>query len=311
MLHISENAKVFIMCPAFGYTGGIECLYTLASEVQKYRECYIYLVKNYGANKMHTNDAYANYNCKVITSIPHKERKKENILIVPEIYTHLIISEMTAGIYWLSVDNYRDIKDSTKYSFIKDKGKYFHLVQSAYAYLYLKKHGERNIIKCTDYISSDYLEHYEEMQKRENIVLYNPKKGYDFTKKLIQYSPNISFVPIQNMKKEEIIDLMRKSKVYIDFGNFPGRDRIPREAVSQGLCIITGKQGASHNKYDVPISNEFKISANKWNLPKIKEKIQLCLSDYDTQIIKFEKYRQAVHNEPKVFRMCIKKIFEN
>ena len=30
-------------------------------------------------------------------------------------------------------------------------------------------------------------------------------------------------------------------KLYIDFGGFPGKDRLPREAVMHDCCIITGK----------------------------------------------------------------------
>ena len=51
---------------------------------------------------------------------------------------------------------------------------------------------------------------------------------------------------------------MMESKVYIDFGNHLGKDRIPRE-VASGCCIITGKTGADKYKEDVYIGEKFKF----------------------------------------------------
>ena len=38
-----------------------------------------------------------------------------------------------------------------------------------------------------------------------------------------------------NMTPEEISDLFRKVKLYVDFGNFPGPERLPKEAVYNGV----------------------------------------------------------------------------
>ena len=50
------------------------------------------------------------------------------------------------------------------------------------------------------------------------------------------------------MTPEQVVDLMSESKVYIDFGNHPGKDRIPREAVINGCCVITGVRGSARFK---------------------------------------------------------------
>lgn len=56
---------------------------------------------------------------------------------------------------------------------------------------------------------------------------------------------DLRWVPLIGMTTEEMRSCMSKSKVYIDFGNHPGKDRIPREAAISGCIVITGKRGAA------------------------------------------------------------------
>lgn len=52
----------------------------------------------------------------------------------------------------------------------------------------------------------------------------------------------LNFKPIINMTRDEVIRELQRAKVYIDFGNHPGKDRIPREAAILGCCAIVGKR---------------------------------------------------------------------
>ena len=82
------------------------------------------------------------------------------------------------------------------------------------------------------------------LQNKRNNILYNPAKGLSdlmlFKQKLQQITTDYTFIPIQNMSHTQIRNIMLQSKIYIDFGNHPGKDRIPREAAMCGCCIITG-----------------------------------------------------------------------
>lgn len=59
----------------------------------------------------------------------------------------------------------------------------FHLCQSYYAIDYLKENGISNTDYLSDYISDEYFNMPENWENKEDIVVYNPKKGFDFTKK--------------------------------------------------------------------------------------------------------------------------------
>ena len=133
---------------------------------------------------------------------------------------------------------------------------------------------------------------------REDIVLYNPKKGMEFTQKIIskakQTGIQAKYIPLVNMTPDQIVELMLRAKVYIDFGNFPGPERIPREAVLLGCNIITSRNGSANNDIDVPIPDTLKYKDIEKNIPMILECIQDMLLHYDKYYMYYENYRIKV-----------------
>lgn len=62
------------------------------------------------------------------------------------------------------------------------------------------------------------------------------------------------------MTTQQIIKILDESMVYIDFGNHPGKDRIPREAALRNCIVMTNKSGSAANDIDIPIPAEYKFS---------------------------------------------------
>ena len=179
-----------------------------------------------------------------------------------------------------------------------------HLYQSEYARQYLESRNIiENVMPLSDYINDSYfsVQHDYSSINRQDIVLYNPKKGYKFTRKLMKKAPDLKWTPIQNMTTEQVVELLNKSKVYIDFGNHPGKDRFPREAAISSCCVITGKRGSAGNDIDVSIPAEYKYDDKKENVDEIINKIKECLLDYDKHIDDFAAYRDKITKEKSVF----------
>jgi hypothetical protein len=187
----------------------------------------------------------------------------------------------------------------------------YHFVQSFYALNFIKNKGinPEKIYYLSDYLNKNFLNIQTDLSKKENIVAYNPKKGLYFTKKIIKSAKDIKFVPLINMSREEVIKTLQRAKVYIDFGNHPGKDRIPREAAILGCCVITGKRGSAAFFEDVPIPDEYKFEDKKENIPKIVEKIKDCFENFEERYKDFDYYRQVIKNEPQKFIEDLKKIF--
>ena len=148
------------------------------------------------------------------------------------------------------------------------------------------------------------------LSQKQDIVVYNPKKGSLFTKKIIDAAPNIKFVPIIHMTRDEVIKTLQKAKVYIDFGNHPGKDRLPREATILGCCVITGKRGSARYYEDVPILETYKFEDKVENIPMIIEKIKDCFENFEKRHGDFDKYRKVIKEEHSRFVSDLKQVFK-
>ena len=103
------------------------------------------------------------------------------------------------------------------------------------------------------------------------------------------------------MTPAQVRELLEQAKVYIDFGEFPGRERLPREAILSGCVVITGKRGASANDVDINIPAEFKFSLDDSVPYQVIVKIKEFFEDFDTAYAKQKAFRDRERNAQKNF----------
>lgn len=138
---------------------------------------------------------------------------------------------------------------------------------------------------------------------RQNKILYNGSKSIELTQKIIQACQNLDceFIKLKDMTPEQIKELALNSKIYIDFSQHGGKDRLPREMASLGLSIITGSDGAAFNTVDVPVGQrKFRRAYNgEYNIESIKNLIELDLKDHNKAFFDphLVKYRQSIREE--------------
>lgn len=248
---------------------------------------------------------------------------KGDILIVPETSIGLVYKEskvLKKYIWWLSVDNYSMFNPQNakmKVRAFMDRmvfNRCLHLVQSEYARLYLEndlKIKKQRTYYLSDYLNQEYIDRSINAldNARENNILYNPRKGFEFTKKIIKAIPEYNWIPLQGYSNQELHKLFSTSKVYIDFGHHPGKDRIPREAAICGCCIITGRKGAAYNDIDVPILNEFKFLDSESSIEDIHKKIIECMNNYNEEAKKFAEYISIIKSEKERFEKDVINVF--
>jgi len=285
--------KIQILIPGGGFYGGLESLHQfvyMANSLGVEISCvYIPTQNIIGKNiTFKKNINLKNYKIKIDRKI---DDTKNVCLVVPETFTGYIraIRKAKISIWWLSVDNYIDkIKSenqqnlrnylvllanfSRKFFFsiinlnhynkslslkeIKNK-KIIHLCQSYYSYEFLKKKKLKNLLMLKDFIQS---RNRKKFKKKIDIIL-NSNKGQKyndlFTK---EYNEIFKIEKLKNMSLKQTQKKLNQSRFFIDFGHHPGRDRIPREAVSQGSKILIKKEGAAKNKFDVNIDDNYKFT---------------------------------------------------
>lgn len=185
-----------------------------------------------------------------------------------------------------------------------------HLYQSHYAKTFLESLSITNLAPLSDYINPEFLNNQPDLKSKEDVVVFNSKKGLSFTRSIMKAAPGIRFIPIENMSRKEVIQQLKRSKVYIDFGDHPGKDRLPREAAILGCCVIVGKRGSAANPYDVPIPEEYKFEVSEKNIPAIVRKIKYCINNHENAYRDFETYREIIKQEPQKFIEDLSAIFK-
>lgn len=318
-------SRVVILCPAHTVTGGPELLHQFACELVKNNVKASVLYYPYGEHK--TPDAYSKYNVDIVDFDAVKNI--DCVLIFPEVVTNLVYDFQSREkyIWWLSVDNHfkaypkgrlEKLKFKVKATLNKksapipmSKMKYYkHLSQSEYGLQFLRQYDVLDAFKLTDYLNEVHLSKQVDIKGKENIVAYNPKKGVSFTQAVIQANSTIQFVPIQDMTAVQVGELLNRSKVYIDFGEHPGKDRIPREAAMARCVVITGMRGSASNSIDLPIDNKFKFDETESSIRAIGALIKDVFVDFDSNISEFEHYIEIIQSEKAEFIQQTKDFIE-
>ena len=254
---------VHIVCPANLQTGGPEVLHQLGYKLNLFgiEANMVYANRKEGVDPV--CECYRKYN---VPYQPVFVTDKNSIVVLPEsrVLSAQHFKNCKTIIWWLSVD-YAVYSDED-IDYVRDNENVYHLVQSQYALEHLKKLNiHKNVFYLSDYLNNAFFDPTIKVldDNREDVVLFNPKKGVNRTATLIMNSNHkIKWQALSGLTPEGMRETMRKAKVYIDFGEHPGKDRIPREAAMCGCCVITNKNGAAANDIDVAIPAKYKFEDN-------------------------------------------------
>lgn len=319
-----------VVCPGNAMTAGPEAIHQLVSDLNRlgFNAAVVY----HPFHRQYSTPAtYQKYGVNVV---PYEDVDGE-LIIFPEIFTTLAmkVEHAKSAIWWMSVNNYtcmrygNPLRDKFRYfkNLIKGKRPWLgirslksvlHFSQSNYAESFLARHGitaQPLSDPIPVYTSTEYLQEMPARLRacvRENIILYNPHKGAKITEKLKRSYPDWVFKPLRGYSREELARIFLNSKIYIDFGHHPGKDRLPREAAIHGCCVITGLYGSAVNPIDLPIDSQYKLDNR---LPNFEHSFGLIALDifnnYEWHFKNLKKYREVIAREQIEFDRQIMKIF--
>ena len=333
MINIAPSAKIYVLCPAEIATGGPEALHQLTYHLRKQGfDAYMYYVPNDVSNPVHPQ--YEIYQAPYTTQLENDEK---NVIVLPETFLPPLyqkeFSKMRKVIWWLSVPYYFECLEPWKERIRKKKfyglksflspSKYpplptleriskmqlYNIRHSFFSETFLKENHIRVTGKISDYMNQSFFNKVKANIIREDIVLYNPKKNGEFLKQIMDASPDINWVPVENLSPDGVAELMNRSKVYVDFGFHPGKERMPREACIMKCCMVIGKDGSAKYAEDMPIPEMYRFEKDENKIPEIINRIRICLSNYSEQIKSFEGYQQELAEEEATFKSDIAALF--
>lgn len=347
MLRISDSSKIFVLCPPNLVTGGTELLHQLVSLLNHNGRTAYILYRGEPGVTYSIPEAFSAYRIRVADKIEDAAENimvvPEVTLDTDDLLKKYPQTQMI--FWWLSIDNYMgahrsdgnlgdiyrwnkrkalkigsnriarifkgNFRVTGSYSLKKNLGdpRIIHAYQCEYAQHFLQKCNVKTMVALKDYIHTNYLTSDPDVSEKQNIVLYNPIKGFKITKRLIEAAPHIQWMPIVKMNREQIAQAMHKSKVYIDFGHHPGKDRLPRECAANGCCILTGKEGAAAFFEDVAIDSSYKFENPTGSIPRIIATIEDVFANYPAHLKQFSYYRRRISEEKEEFEKQAAQLF--
>lgn len=334
--------KIYVVAPYKYASGGPELAHQLVDYLRnKGREAYIVYIEPENNCEVVTQnplvtEQYKKYNISVSNNI---EDDQNNVVVIPESFLICVpkFRKIQVCVWWMSVDNAlawnRNFIESFKHTYtLHDKlwiirhirlytnnysmkklrledHRLIHFYQATYIQQFLYAQNLDRIVRLSDYINPEIITNVDISKKKEDIILYNPSKGIHYTKKLMKLMFNYKFIPLKGFNHKQLNDIFDRAKVYIDFGPFPGKDRLPREAAIHNCCIITGKFGASKYFEDIPIDSKYKFDLLHVNFKAIKNRIDEIFNNYDECLKDFQYMRESIRNEQENFYREVDKIF--
>ncbi|MHB9056610.1 MAG: hypothetical protein ACYC2P_10720 [Paludibacteraceae bacterium] len=339
MIPIHSDSKIYVLCPAGIQTGGTELAHQLVDALlHKNLNAFIAYTEKNKIIQAFTPEGFTNYHLQAASNV---DDEVNNVLVCPESMFEFIehFRKIQILCWWMSVDNFyrtstifsqllffgpfqtlkniyarylrhQKLTDNVRLSKLKkNKNIRLHLYQSEYAGNFLLSKKITDLMPLSDYINQEFHDNYSGFEdEKENIILYNPKKGLEITKRIILQMPSYEFVPIQDMNRSELNSCLKRAKLYIDFGSHPGKDRLPREAAANYCCVITGKKGSAAFYEDIPIPDDYKFDER--NISEISETIKDILKNFDMHIRSFSIYRKKIKCEKEVFGKEVDAIFK-
>jgi hypothetical protein len=193
-----------------------------------------------------------------------------------------------------------------------------HIVQSRYAYEFLRSLGvqHQQVFFLHEPLEEDYLFQDRSYDGRDLGVAWNSRKAYPITLKIIKHLRKLSIPinPLYNVGKEKMREILSRTKIFIDIGFHPGRDRPPREAVALGNIAVVNNHGGCFYYDDCMIEPPFKVDCyteSRCNIDpkKVAEDILHYMENYEYYYKKFfAKFREYILEEPKLYQKEIEQL---
>lgn len=292
---LSRFKTVVILCP-YAKTGGPEAIHQAAFALNSLGvTCYLAYVgadhrTGFAPGKLFYEsssrptllDIYAHYNPRLAAEVP---LGPDTLVVFPEAFVQHIGRRPNHGaaMWWLSVDNaFRVLPEladlETRQRHFADPS-IIHLYQSAYARDWLRGSGFQTILELGDFTSDEFTAREAYGPSPRPTAAYNAAKGADLAEGFFAQRPQYEALPLRKFSKPELRAIFGERLLYVDFGHFPGKDRLPREAAISGSVVFVNRAGAGASYEDFPLPEIFKFEPADVESGELDRRMQAVVAE--------------------------------
>lgn len=184
-----------------------------------------------------------------------------------------------------------------------------HFFQSAYSKAVVEKR-----LGISGHILSDISENYgvhikqDPIERSSKLIVYNGNKGAGYVEQLAKRLPEFKFVKLQGLDSIGLARAFSKAAFYLDLGHFPGKDRMPREAIRLACPVILARRGSARYVDDFDIPEEFRLDIHTNSPQQLEDSLRALLKQGDEALRKQENFRKKVLLEDEVFGSEVKNL---
>jgi hypothetical protein len=295
-LLLSRYRRVVLVSPV-AITGGPEAINQLSQSLGAIGvECRILLMGAGQENRLdgrrlasmnppnhHYAQAYAEYGPRFLREIDLNE---DTLVVLSEglLRQHHRFTMCGLAIWWLSIDNaFRAFPTPEQGEAVMNalfaRREVIHLHQSAYARDWLRGRGLERIYDLADYTSPVFTTVPPRGPSPKPIVCYNAVKGSELAQACFEQAPRFEALALQGYTKAELATIFRERMLYVDFGHFPGKDRLPREAAAAGAIVFVHRKGAGACYEDFPLPDAFKFTEEDVSSGELLKRLDAAVAD--------------------------------
>ena len=326
---------VLIFCPEY-LNGGCEALHQLGHQIARhggiahmaYYGPYSRLeldgdfLRCYPAPSP-TSEYFARYEP---TALHEARLGPDTLVVMPEMLTTFAaISDprYQRALWWLSVDNAiiqnPDLLDPAWRLRFLDDPELVHFHQCDYARAFLQANNTARYHALSDYTDPDIIHRSltasenPPISDRSNTICFYPGKGAELAAGFISgrgaLARQVDFVPIRGMTKAQVRDALFAARMYIDFGNHPGKDRTPREAAAAGAIVLLNAVGAARFFPDHPLPAEYLFTEDDVTTGTLHRKVNAILEEPKAHFARQRMYRDEILHEQERFDLEVRSFF--
>lgn len=244
-----------------------------------------------------------------------KSAARDSHFILPELWPDMAAALIRHGcpnvyLWWLSVDNFplTFLNQLANQQLIRQC---HNLCQSAYAADFLQKNGASRISMLSDYIDLTPQTPLLPCAARDIDIAYLPAKARGAETQVECLRAQYNVVALQDMSREQVLHTLSRSKIFLDFGHHPGKDRVPREAALCGAIPMVRHVGAARFPADVPLPKALLLPTEVFFQEEmLLARIKSVLAAPERFEDDLNRYRSHIQGQKAVFETELKALLQ-